>query len=337
MNLFGLVYLIFVFTTVNCYEGGEEVVLNDSLADQDSILDIHHNSISSESLHTVTKEKTIYVTLNPTTIYVTVTGTPESTSNLSSYAGISKSLNVSTISTETSNILESIEITKSPPNSIVIVTKTEIELVSSTKVVKPSLEIMESNSEVKNTSTSPYFLNTTIALETTSVHGTQTMGELKLLIGDHQNLGQMSQEERTTRLVLPTSSSSETLQFQTTNTAVLKAPKQTSTVTEFQEDKFSSSVTSEIIWGFNPFEDFIPASETAFRSPESSTFVSQPSRFNETYNTAIANNQTGLDHLLENFRPYTDLPTADYTLVNSGNQICKGFIGFIIIFVGVVL
>lgn len=340
MYFISFTYLVFVLSIVFCYEDNKEITVNESLLDQDGIADLQEEPFDLDDPQIVTKEKTVYVTLNPTTVYVTVTEGAESSSLLeedaTSILSPSKSVLILIPTSSRSDSTENMLPTK---NSIVVVTKTEIEHLSLTKVLKHVSTETKSNFEVTTSMMSSYFFNTTTTTTRSSslsstydyVKFTQSLGELNLLLGDRQK------DDKDSSLLSPTiSSDTEVFTIQPISvTGVVEFPVQTSATSTYKDHSHSISTRSKQTWTFEMSDGPAPTFESAYETSKSSTLKPQLKTIllKEKYNTVSYTNQTGLEHLFENFRPYTDLPTANYTLTNSGNLlIIKRFTIFILTF-----
>lgn len=324
----------------------EDSLLPDSLVSQESNLEVYEDS-SPDLYQVVTKEKTVYVTLNPTTVYVTVTEAPEQIVETS----LTDSTEFSSIQKVTSTISETVESQKSFSESttadhlvsdtVVVIIKTETEVISTTKHVKPTLtwseplstSLVYSNSSIELTSILPTS-STKSSTITTPI--TESSGNLDLLLGDRQKFVDLL-----TSSVPKTTSSVKTQSYyiQTTSVPIQLVPDETSVPVETivtsetatrqtatSETATESEIQNNYSWGFNPYEKVgvTTSAINSFIQSSSSSKHNGISTIVQTISSGVQRNQTGLEHLLENFSPYTDLPTASYTMANSGLSLNAG-------------
>lgn len=322
----------------------EETFFSESLANEESILDIQPVLLKSENFHVVTREKTVYVTLDPTTVYVTVTEAPENPASLK----IQKSGRFSTLTlgasfhTTLPIAIESSTLTKKETSSIIIVVKTKVEIVPVTKTFRPSSIQTAVNSEISETITSfsigsKHTLTSTDTASTSDVKLikiSQVSSQLSFFLDKEQKpFSEISFPDTKVRespvsftddfKIQTTSLSNEVLSFKTKNEL-----QKTDSKIEYINLTKSPPVVSKI--SRTEFNSLNTAANNVIilSTGQSSLLLYQnnASSSTHTYSSAAYRPNTSWKHFLENFHPYTDFPTADYTMSNSGISLASGSI-----------
>lgn len=312
-------------------EEQQAAIPHDSLNSSENILNIQDDFPVYENFQYITEEKTVYVTLNPTTIFVTITETVVPTNTI--VITETKKEFVVPTSVPISNSTSIEEIISSV---IIIETKTDITTSLTTEYVKatniltpPSLSLPISNTTISSTSIS---ISIPIVTSSSILEVIPGAGELDMILGDRKNFFETSKSFKPTILstsIVPSPIKSSVSIPSSTNVII------SDTTTPINDLTITNSNNI-----FDPFSNVITTSTTpsstavnysTSQSYYTKTLYNNNGSSNGNGTNTNGNNMTGLEQLLENFSPYTDLPAADYELSNDGNRVkVTGFIGAIV-------
>lgn len=324
----------------------EHVIGHDSLNNKENILNIQDDFSVYENFQILTQDKTVYVTLSPTTVYVTLTKTVGTTTTVYPNTHIPIVLNSPVVSNDTPTP------TKKIVSSSVFVITTETAVVTSltTTTAIPAPPTITSATTAVPISADG---EEAAPLDDFAI----TRGELDVILGGDQKYTELLNSTTTAGTVRkiespvqestnPADASISLARSKTefkatseyppvstsvpTSTTPLTSAVPTSSIEPFSTEilsasAFTSASTSLILTsspGALPLTSSVLTSTTASssRSPVNSSVVNR----NVTSPTISDKNQqnaTGLEQLLKNFSPYTDLPSADYEYSSGGNSI----------------
>lgn len=320
----------------------EHVIGHDSLNNKENILNIQDDFSVYENFQILTQEKTVYVTLSPTTIYVTVTKTVGTTTTVYPNTHIPIVLNSPVVSTEAPTP------TKKIVSSSVFVVTTETAVVTS---LTTTTAIQVPPTVSPTTTTAP--TSTDKEEPVPSNDFATTRGELDMILGDRQKYMELLNNTTTAAEAVKTVESpvhessapvygsvfsvlsqkepESTTEYVPVSTPVLTTPL-TSAVPPLSTEPFSTEISSapasaSLIPTSSSVALPSASSASASTSTSSSHFPVKSSLVNRNVTgptTSADTNQqnaTGLEQLLKNFSPYTDLPSADYEFSNGGSGI----------------
>lgn len=302
----------------------EHVIGHDSLNNKENILNIQDDFSVYENFQILTQEKTVYVTLSPTTIYVTVTKTVGTTTTVYPNTHIPIVLNSPVVSTEAPTP------TKKIVSSSVFVVTTETAVVTS---LTTTTAIQVPPTVSPTTTTAP--TSTDKEEPVPSNDFATTRGELDMILGDRQKYMELLNNTTTAAEAVKTVESpvhessapvygsvfsvlsqkepESTTEYVPVSTPVLTTPL-TSAVPPLSTEPFSTEISSA-----PASASLIPTSSSHF--PVKSSLVNRNVTGPTTSADTNQQNATGLEQLLKNFSPYTDLPSADYEFSNGGSGI----------------
>ncbi|GAV30133.1 hypothetical protein PMKS-003640 [Pichia membranifaciens] len=323
----------------------EHVIGHDSLNNKENILNIQDDFSVYENFQILTQDKTVYVTLSPTTVYVTVTKTVGTTTTIYPNTHIPKVLNSPVVSNDTPTP------TKKIVSSSVFVVTTETAVVTS---LTTTTAIRAPSTITPATTAVPIIADEEEAAPLDDF--ATTRGELNVILGGGQKYTELVNSSTTAEIVRTIESPVEestnpahasislarsntefkaTSEYPPVSTSVptLTTPL-TSAVPTLSIKPFSTEISSASAFtststalsptsssGALPLTSSVLTSTNAYtsRSPVNSSVVNR----NVTSPTISDKNQnaTGLEQLLKNFSPYTELPSADYEYSSGGNSI----------------
>lgn len=319
---------------VESSQSAEQILGHDSLNNKENVLNIQDDFPVYENFQVLTQEKTVYVTLTPTTVYVTVTKTVGTTTTV--YPNTHAPIIVnSSVASKGFN---------SPSKEVV---STSVLVVTTETAVVTSLTTTTATPD-----TTTAILTTTAGIEeeedSASEVFTTTKGELDMVLGDRRKYLELLNSTTSYETVPKTSlgAPESTVPVYGTASSVVpqsetddvQVPTPTNslalTLSTLPAETFFSETSSTVA---SPLLSAV-SSSVAFPASSSSTFVASTSVLTSFYpvNSLIVNhnstaptnssdashqNATGLEQLLRNFSPYTDLPSADYEYSNGGNSI----------------
>lgn len=294
---------------------------HDSLNNKDNVLAIQDDFNVYENFQYITHEKTVFVTLNPTTVYVTITEivkpseTPiESTANISSdtlpketeitSAVVSPSPTEVIVGSTSFSTIDKSAPTPVISSVVVVETETAIETQLTTKIVYESQKYTNATSEVLTTSTP------VTSSSLSSINFSPTTGDLDMVLGDRKQF----MKDRTNTPSSAVSFPSELLDTESSPVAFSTIALSVTEGTKISNTISTTEASTSSAWFYNPYSDNVkPTSDSSISSIINKGNFSAPQ--------TVAQNLTGFEQLLENFSPYHDLPTADYEVTNGGNRL----------------
>lgn len=285
-----------------------DIIGHDSINNKENILKIQDDFPVYEDFKIITHEKTVYITIEPSTIFITLTKTDLFTETITETETETKLATKTSISTVSVTPFSS----KTDSKNLVL---TQTLIINKTNTI--SKEIYLTNSNFKNNSS--YFIsnnnnnNKIIYSTISSTYNNDKMdknlfitkGELDMILGNGNKFSELSKTNggiykfnETTLLTIETLSPISLLLSTTNNVTISKTSLSLSTINKIIPNIPTTLISSS----FNLNNNIKPTK----------TLIST----NDTYY-----NESGLEQLLRNFSPYTNLPYADYGMTNSGNKI----------------
>lgn len=288
---------------------------HDSLNNKDNVLAIQDDFSVYENFQYITQEKTVFVTLTPTTVYVTITKVIEPKEmELPDQVTVTEVVSSTSLPALPVSVEESTTtflMTQSAPtpliSSVVIVaTETAVKTYFTTEIFIHSEMYANVSSSVITgvSSTSSYVVPTG-----TDIRLFPTTGELDMVLGDRKSF--MNYASTTFSSV--SSKSYAAPSFEVPIAPITESVTETLVTETFDVSSVVSTITTNTPepLTLDPFSDAFTSTTTSSVSNGGNYTVSQ----------TVAQNMTGLEQLLENFSPYHDLPTADYELSNGGGRL----------------
>lgn len=288
-----------------------DIIGHDSINNKENILKIQDDFPVYEDFKIITHEKTVYITVEPSTVFITLTQTnllTETTTQTETETKIATKTSISTVSI--TPFLKTVEskglvLTEAPIGNKTNTISKEIYLTNTKLKFNSSQSIFNNDDKIiNNTITS---INNNNKLDKNLF---KTKGELDMILGNGDKFTEASKTNgggiykfnETTILKIQTLSPiSSLLLLSTTTTNNINISKTTTL--------FPSSTINKII----------PISSIS-SSFDSNTYIN-PTKTISVVNNDTYHNESGLEQLLRNFSPYTNLPHAEYGMTNSGNRI----------------
>lgn len=281
----------------------QNVILHDSIDKNIDLLNIQDDFPVYENFKFITQEKTVFVTLEPTTVFITVTKTVDNTVTY-----------FPTTEFETKNT----SITAVSPSSAIVETS------------KPFVTSKYGNSTILPISTK------TASTNLVQKELMTTTGELDMILGGRNKV--LTEMQSTSSIEASTSVSTLNPITDVTSTTIFDVtPSELFIPTPIESFITTASETSiaEVTFPITSFTVSNPVSSTIIHVSSTSIYKmkeessssgkitdsrkleSKTVGFTSSYSSMSNYTSNGLEQLLDNFSPYTDLPKADYDFTNA--------------------